>query len=231
MVLGTIQTCQMNSTTVFPRLAGFRIVIPITRIRPGAGATLPTASARGHTARRGRDRGRGLARRAPHPVHSSRKVERPRPPEHDHEDESERVLLKPDKGKRELRSRDRLLAGRDLLLQLGYLLRAVLLVRHPRYALHYIGRQHAFDLTDRRGNKGVSLILGEYPLLFRRLDGEAYARLRAAEQPCDDADSCACTAPEHGAPDAADNETYNGNDYNNPASHGSPPRAQKASVS
>src|SRR4029450_2369971 len=29
-----------------PRLAGFRIGIPITRIRPGAGATVPTARAR-----------------------------------------------------------------------------------------------------------------------------------------------------------------------------------------
>jgi hypothetical protein len=37
-------------------------------------------------------------------------------------------------------SRDRLLAGRDPLLQLGYLVSVVLLVRHPRYALHYIGR-------------------------------------------------------------------------------------------
>src|SRR4030095_13871728 len=80
-------------------------------------------------------------------------------------------------------SRDRLLAGRDLLLQLGYLVSAVLLVRHPRYALHYIGRQHAFDLADRCGNQGGSLVLSQYPLLFRRLDGEAYARLRAAGSP------------------------------------------------
>src|SRR4029453_7180125 len=93
-------------------------------------------------------------------------------------------------------SRDRLLAGRDLLLQLGYLVSAVLLVRHPRYALHDIGRQHAFDLADRRGNKGVSLVLGKYPLVFRCLDGEAYARLRAAEPPSDYAAPCASPTPE-----------------------------------